>query len=187
MSTKILNFKKVEVVANNKEEAIAQVENTLFHVNGDATQAFKNWKSKQTKGITDRDITEFMLDYLEKKGKSCPGAGYLITKESAVADTRERPYKIENVKNEEGKRAWKKQYKWIDCETGTVVCSVDTNKTEAINAIKELYKSGKYKGDAELNVTKDVAKGQPVVATAKYTPSKNTKKGTWIAFGIENN
>ena len=181
MSTKVLNFKKLEVVAESKEAAIAQVEESLFHINGDATQAYKNWKAKQTKGITERDVKEFMLEYLEKKGKSSPGAGYLITVESAVADTRERPYKIEDVKNEEGKRVWKKQYKWIDKETQTVVCSVDTNKADAKNALKELHKSGEYRGDAELFVVKDVDKGQPIVATAKYTPSKNTKKGTWIA------
>jgi hypothetical protein len=51
--------------------------------------------------------------------------------------------------------------------------------------LKELYKSGEYRGDADLFVVKDVEKGQPIVATAKYTPSKNTKNGTWIAFGIE--
>ena len=185
MSTQILNFKKVEVVAESKEAAIEQVENTLFHVNGDATQAFKNWKSKQTKGITDRDIKEFMLEYLAKKSKNCPGAGYMITVESAIADTRERPYKIDNVKGE-GKRKFKSMYKWIDDENKTVVCQVDTNKADAMNAIKELYKSGDYKGNASLVKTKDVVEGQAVVATAKYAPSKNTKNGTWIAFGIEN-
>ena len=70
MSTTILNFKKVEVVAESKEAAIAQVESTLFHVNGDATQAYKNWKAKQTKGITEREVKEFMLEYLAKKGKN---------------------------------------------------------------------------------------------------------------------
>lgn len=185
MSTTILNFKKVEIVAESKEAAIAQMEDTLFHYNGDATQAYKNWKSKQTKGITERDVKEFMLDYLAKKSKNCPGSGYLITVESAVADTRERPYKIEDVKNEEGKRKFKTFYKWIDRETQTVVCSVDTNKADAKNAIKELYKSGSYKGKADLVKTKDVVEGQAVVATAEYTPSKNTKHGSWIAFGIE--
>lgn len=184
MSTTILNFKKLEVVAENKEAAIAQVENTLFHINGDATQAYKNWKSKQSKGITERDVKEFMLDYLQRKGKNCPGAGYIITLESAVADTRERPYKIEDLKGD-GKRLFKTFYKWIDKETKTVVCQVDTNKADAKNAIKELYKSGAYKGDAELVKTKDVVKGQAVVATAQYTPSKNTKNGTWLVFGIE--
>lgn len=41
-----------------------------------------------------------MLEYLAKKGKNCPGAGYLITVESSVADTRERPYKIDDVKGD---------------------------------------------------------------------------------------
>ena len=184
MSTTILNFKKVEVSAENREAAVAQVEESLFHINGDATQAFKNWKSKQTKGITERDIKEFMLDYLAKKGKNCPGAGYMITVESAVADTRERPYKIEDIKSD-GKRKFKTFYKWVDRDTKTVVCQVDTNKADAKNALKELYKSGQYKGNADLIKTKDVIEGQAVVATAKYAPSKNSKHGSWIAFGIE--
>ena len=184
MSTTILNFKKVEIVAENKEAAKAKMEENWFHYNGDATQSFKNWKEKQKNGITERDIKEFMLDYLSRKGKNCPGAGYLITIEAAVSDTRERPYKIENVKGD-GKRKFKTFYKWIDRDTKTVVCQVDTNKADAENAIKELYKSGEYKGCADLVKTKDVVEGQAVVATAAYTPSKNTKNGTWLAFGIE--
>ena len=184
MSTTIMNFKKVEVVAESKESAKEQIENTYFHINGDATQAYKNWKSKQTKGITDRDLKEFMLDYLAKKSKNCPGAGFMITIESSVADTRERPYKIENVKGD-GKRYWKTFYKWVDKETGVTICKVDTNKADALDAIKELYKSGEYKGEAECIKTKEVVKGQAVVATAKYAPSKNAKNGTWLAFGIE--
>lgn len=186
MSTKILNFKKVEIVAESKDAAIAEMSENYFNYQGDATQAFKNWKAKQTKGITERDIKEFMLEYLEKKSKSCPGAGFLITVESAVADTRERPYKIEDVKSE-GRKKFKSMYKWIDVDTKQVVCVVDTNKADAKNAIKELYKNGNYKGNAELVKTKDVIEGNAVVATANYAPSKNTKNGTWIAFGIEAN
>ena len=184
MSTTILNFKKKEIVAASKEEAKEIMERDLFHYVGDATQSFKNWKDKQKNGITERDIKEFMLDYLSKKGKNCPGAGYMITVEAAISDTRERPYKIENVKGD-GKRKFKTFYKWIDRETKTTVCQVDTNKAEAENAIKELYKSGEYKGCADLIKTKDVVEGKAVVATATYTPSKNTKNGTWLAFGIE--
>ena len=185
MSTTILNFKKTEVVAESREAAKVYVEENLFHVQGDATQAYKNWIEKQGGAVTERDLKEFMLDYLMKKTKNCPGSGFIICVDPAVTDTRERPYKFEDVKNEEGKRVWKKQYKWIDKDTKTVICSVDTNKTDAKNALKELYKSGAYKGNAELYVTKDVEKGQPIVATAKYTPSKNTKNGRFYAFGIE--
>jgi len=186
MSTQILNFKKQEVVAESKEAAMEIVENSLFHIMGDATQAYKNWKAKQSGTITDRNVKEFMLDYIAKKSKNSPGVGFIITLDSAVADTRERPYKIEDVKGE-GKRKFKSMYKWVDTDTKTVVRSVDTNKADAKNAIKELYKSGEYKGNAELVKTKDVVEGNAVVATAKYTPSKNTKNGTWLVFGIENN
>ena len=185
MSTTILNFKKVEVVAESKEAAKSQIEDTLFHIQGDATQAYKNWEEKQNGIVTDRDRKEFMLDYLAKKSKNCPGAGFMITVEPAVKDSRERPYKIEDVKNEQGKRKTKRFYKWIDRESKTVVCQVDTNKTDAKNAIKELYKSGEYKGHADLVITYDVVEGQAIVATADYTPSINTKNGKWLAFGIE--
>ena len=173
MSTKVLNFKSVTVSAEQ-----------YFHINGDATQAYKNAKAKHQGVWTERDDKAFKLDYLEKKGKSCPGAGYIIVVEAAIGDTRERPYKIEDVKSE-GKRKFKSMYKWIDAE-GKTVCQVDTNKADAKNAIKELYKSGAFRGDAKLVKTKDVVEGNAVVATAKYTPSKNTKPGSYIAFGIEN-
>lgn len=186
MSVQVLNFKKVEIVAESKEAAIEQMESTLFHCNGDATQAFNNWKEKRgTKGVTDRDIKEFMLDYLSKKTKNAPGCGFMITLNAAVKDTRERPYKIEDVKNEEGKRQFKTIYKWIDDATSVVVCSVDTNKNDAKNALKEAYKSGAYKGNATLTKTKDIVEGQAVLAVAKYAPSKNTKNGTYLVFGIE--
>ena len=182
--TTILNFKKVEVVAASREDAVAQVENQYFHINGDATQAFKNWKQKQNGGVTERSVKEFMLDYLSKKGKNCPGAGYMITVDAAVGDTRERPYRIENVLNE-GKRKWKTTYVAVDTEAGATIGKWDTNKASALNAIKEMYKTGEFKGNFELQKVKEVIEGQPVVAKGFYTPSKNTKNGTWIAFGIE--
>ena len=184
MSTTILNFKKVEVVAASREEAVAQVENQYFHVNGDATQAFKNWKSKQNGGVTERAVQEFMLDYLSKKGKNCPGAGYMITVDAAVGDTRERPYRIENVSGE-GKRKFKTTYVAVDVETGKTIGKWTTNKADALNAVKEMYKTGEFKGNFELQKVKEVIEGQAVVAKGFYTPSKNTKNGTWIAFGIE--
>lgn len=185
MSTTIVNFKKQEIVAESKEAAKEIVESTLFHLQGDATQAFKNWKAKQSGGVTDRDVKAFMINYLAEKSKNCPGAGFMITMDPAVKDTRERPYHIEDIKSD-GKRKFKTFYKWIDTESGKVVCQVDTNKADAKNALKELYREGLYKGNAELTKTKDVVEGNSVVAKATYTPSKNTKNGVWVAFGIVN-
>ena len=169
---KIMNFKRVEVVAESKKAAIDKSNKELFHVQGDATQAYKIWLSKQVNGVTDRDKKAFMLDYLANKGKNCPGAGYIICVEPAIADTRERPYKINNVKNEDGKRKSKK-------------ARVYGTKTDAAKALKTLYKKGEYKGNATCEIHYDIVEGNPVVMTSKYTPSKNTKNGTWIAFGLE--
>ena len=185
MSATVLNFKRQEVVAESKAAAMEQVENSLFHIIGDATQAFKNWKAKQTGGITDRNVKEFMLDYLAKKSKNCPNAGYIITVEPSVADTRERPWKIEDIKNEQGKRKYKKTYQLIDDETGVVLGEVQTNKSDAKNLAKDVIKNG-FKGKGTCRLAHKVVEGQEKVFTFQYEPSKNTKNGTWLVFGIVN-
>ncbi len=181
----VVNFKRVEIVADSKKDAIDRIEKELFHYNGDATQAYKKWLSKQVNGVTDRDKKAFMLDYLASKGKNCPGAGYVICVEPAIVDTRDRPYKIDSIKNESGKRKSKKTLVWVDDETKQAVARVQGTKTEAANVIKDLYKSGEYRGNATCEIHYDIVEGNPAVMTAKYAPSKNTKKGTWIAFGLE--
>ena len=97
----IMNFKRMEVVGATKEEALAKAP---FDIMGDATQAYKMFRKKQVNGITDADKKQFMLDYLAKKSKNVAGVGFVITEEAAVADTRERPYRLDDVKNELGAR-----------------------------------------------------------------------------------
>lgn len=178
----IMNFKRMEVLGATKEEAL---EKAPFFIQGDATQAFRNWKKTMTNGITDSDIKQFMLDYLAKKSKNAPGIGFYITKEAAVADTRNRPYVIEDIKNEQGARKYKTVYRWIDSETGTTVVEVDTTKADAKNAIKREYTEHGYKGSAKLVMDKKCIEGQAVVAKSKYTPSKSSHVGTYLVFGLE--
>lgn len=180
---KIMNFKRLEVLGTTKEEALAKAP---YFIQGDATQAFRNWKKTMVNGVTDSDIKQFMLDYLTKKSKNAPGVGFSITKEAAVADTRERPYKIEDIKNEQGSRKYKTVYRWIDKATGEIVVEVDTTKADAKNAIKQMYTEKGYKGNANLEMVKKCIEGQAIVATAEYTPSKSAKVGTYLVFGIEN-
>lgn len=181
MATVVMNFKSVEVVGATKEEALASAPFTS--ILKDATQAYKNWKAKQTT-ITSADERQFMIDYTAKNSKNAPGVGFSITVTPAVADTRERPYKIEDVKKQEGKRKWKTLYKWVDDKTGEVVCSVDTTKKDAKDALKKLYCNGSYKGNATLILQKDVIEGQAETAKAKYTPSAASHNGTYKVFGI---
>lgn len=174
-------FKKMEVTGTTKEEALA---NAPFGIQGDATQAYRNARKNCTGAWTEAEMKQFMVDYLAKKSKNLPGVGFSITVESAVADTRERPYEIKDIKNELGARKYKTVYRWVDDETGKIVVECDTTKAEAKNALKRAYSEGEYKGTAKLVMDKKCVEGQAVVATAKYVPSKNSRVGTYLVFGI---
>ena len=178
----IMNFKRMEVNGATKEEALAKAP---FDIMGDATQAYKIWRKKQVNGVTDADKKEFMLEYLAKKSKNCAGVGFSITIESAVADTRERPYKIEDVKNDKGARKYKTIYQIIDKATGAVIAQTDETKAKAKELAKALYTDKGFKGDLICTYTKQVVDGEPTAFTATYTPSKSSRIGSYLVFGIE--
>lgn len=180
-TAKFMNFKKVEVCGSTKAEAF---EKAPFFIQGDATQAFKAWKAKQTEGVTDKGIKEFCLAYLAKKSKNAPGVGFAITIESAVADTRERPWKFNDVKNEKGKRKYVTTYQIIDKATGKVMAETNETKAKAKEIAKNLYKDG-FKGNLICTYTKQVLEGEPVAFEVTYTPSKSSRVGTYLVFGIE--
>lgn len=175
------NFKKLEVVGATREEALAKAP---FHIMKDATQAFKLWKKKQVNGITDKEIKQFCMDYLAKNTKNAPGVGCRITIEAAVSDTRERPWTINDVKNEKGKRKYTTIYQLIDKATGQILDEVEGTKAKAKEAAKKLIANG-FKGRGICTYTKQVTEGEPVAFNFEYTPSKASHAGTYLVFGIE--
>ena len=177
----IMNFKRMEVNGATKEEALNKAP---FDIMGDATQAYKLWRKSMVNGVTEADKKQFMLDYLAKKSKNVAGVGFSITLEAAIVDTRERPCSVKDIKNEKGARKYKTVYRWIDDATGVLVSETDTTKSDAKNAIKEAYANGSYKGNATLVMDKKCVEGQAVVAKAKYTPSKSSRVGSYLVFGV---
>lgn len=180
--TQIMNFKRMEVNGATREEALAKAP---FDIMGDATQAYKIWRKKQVNGVTDSDKKQFMLDYLSKKSKNCAGVGFSITLESAVADTRERPYRIDDVKNEKGTRKYKTVYQIIDRATGAVLAETSETKAKAKEIAKAFYTEKGFKGNLICTYTKQVLDGEPTAFTAEYTPSKSSRIGNYLVFGIE--
>jgi len=180
-NTAVINFKRVEVSGATKEEALAAAP---FTVVGDATQAYKNWKEKQTGVISEAAKKEFFANYLAKKSKGAPGLGYSITIEAAVADTRTRPYKITDVKNEQGKRHYVTTYRLVDKDTKELLASTKETKAKAKELAKNLYKKG-FKGSLVCETVKTVDKGEPIAFTAEYAPSSNSRPGTYLVFGVE--
>ena len=179
----IMNFKRMEVTGTTKEEALAKAP---FEIMGDATQAYKNWKKKQVNGVTDADKKQFMLDYLAKKSKNVAGVGFSITIESAVVDTRERPYSITDIKNEKGARKYVTTYQLTDKSTGAVLAETNETKAKAKEIAKSLYTDKGFKGEIVCTYTKQVAEGEAVAFTASYAPSKSSRVGNYLVFGIEN-
>lgn len=179
-----LNFKTLEVTGATKQEAL---NNAPFKVLYDATQAYKNWMEKQKQEgttVTEAMKKNFYVEYLAKKTKNAPGVGCSITVDAAVADTRERPYKITDVKNEKGKRKYSTIYTIKDKNTNEILAKCDETKAKAKEVLKKLYKDG-YKGEAICTYTKEVTEGEPVAFYGEYTPSKSSKAGLYIVFGIE--
>lgn len=178
----IMNFKRMDVTGATKEEALAKAP---FDIMGDATQAYKIWAKNQKNGITEADIRQFELDYLAKKSKNVAGVGFVITKEAAVADTRERPYCIKNVVNESGPREYITTYQLIDKATGSVLAETTETKAKAKEIAKALYTEKGFKGDIVCTYTKQVKNGEPIAFVATYTPSKSSRVGTYHVFGYE--
>lgn len=181
--TQIMNFKRMEVTGATKDEALAKAP---FDIMGDATQAYKIWKKKQVNGVTDADKKQFMLDYLASKSKNVPGVGFSITIESAIADTRERPYTIKDKKNESGTRKYKTTYQLIDKATGAVIAETSETKAKAKEIAKDLYVNKNFKGNITCKYTRQVVDGEPLAFEVEYTPSKSSRIGTYLVFGITN-
>lgn len=176
----VLNFKRVELMGETKEEALAKAP---FEIMGDATQAYKNWKKTAT---ADSDVNDFYRDYLTKKSKNVPGVGFSITIDPAVMDSRERPWKITDVKNEKGKRKYETVLELLDVATGKVLGKVAGKKTDAKELAKKVIKDG-FKGEGVAVYSKQVTLGEPKAFTFKYAPSKSSHAGTYVVFGVVRN
>ena len=146
---------------------------------------YKIWKKKQVNGVTDADKKQFMLDYLSKKSKNVAGVGFSITLESAIADSRERPYSIHDKKNESGARKYKTTYQLIDKATGSVIAETNETKAKAKEIAKDLYVDKGFKGNIICTYTKQVVDGEPIAFEAEYTPSKSSRVGSYLVFGVE--
>lgn len=177
-----MNFKRTEVTGATKDEALAKAP---FDIMGDATQAYKLWKKKHNDAITDADVKQFMVDYLNKKSKNVAGVGFSITMEAAVADTRERPYVVSDKKNESGARKYKTTYQLVDKATGAVLAETNETKAKAKEIAKKLYTEKGFKGNIVCTYTKQVVDGEPVAFEVSYAPSKNSRVGSYLVFGIE--
>lgn len=181
MEQMILNFDVIEVSGPSRQEATA---NLPFSIMKDATMAFNNWKKAQEGAITEAMKKAWMIEYIAKNSKNTPGVGFTITLDAPVADTREHPYSVTDVKNTQGKRTFSRVIQLVDSETNKILGLVEGTKMEALKVSKKLIDEG-FKGEIEGYITHHVTEGEKLAFKVKYTPSKGAHDGTWLAFGLK--
>lgn len=180
MST--VNLKRVDISAYTREEAEELLaEKMSIDVDVNATQA---WKNAGSPVQNTPEFKEFVSNYFETKIKKA-GRGFVIIYEPGSADTRTRPYTVDDVVNEKGKRKFKMTYVLVDKATGQILLKNQESKAAAKEAAKELFKSGKFKGKASCYYSKEVVEGEPLAFEIAYEPSKNARKGVYLFFGVE--
>ena len=150
-----------------------------FQLIGNATQA---WKKAGEPKLT-VELESFAANYLQTKVKSVAGSGYYVVLDAPTKDTREKPYKVDNIVNE-GERKYKTFYIPVDPKTGAPATEErPETKAEGVNLAKKLVTE--LKKDIVVNVVREVVEGEAVAAYVSYTPSVNAKAGRFIYFGIE--
>lgn len=177
------NFKRLEVTGSTEKEAFAKAP---FTISRDATQAYRNWVKKQEAEFTADDEKQFMLNYVTKFSKGCPGIGFAITLQPAVVNTRREPYALKDVKNQSGTRKYTKVFQLIDTSNNAVLAEVAGTKPQAKEAAKNLYRKG-FKGNLKVKFTKQIldGDGENVAFEMEYVPSKGTQEGKYLVFGVE--
>jgi hypothetical protein len=168
-------FTKFETIGLTKDEAIANAAPLNLRV--DATQAYKKWAKEN---VTNEDnVKEWMKDYLKKKKFTMPNDGAYIVLQTAVADSRERPYKVEKPKYDARTHSPEKFYVLRDA-TGAEVGRAKTSK-EAEQAAKEYV--AEYKESVTINYEWVSKEKNSLYATVKYTPSKGSQPCKLLVFG----
>ena len=170
-------FTKFEVIGATKDAAKESAKGLTLMV--DATQAYNKWAKENA--TNEDNIKDWMKDYLKKKKFDKAGLGAYIVTQTGVADTRERPYKVEKPKYEARTHSPEKFYVLRDA-TGNEVGREKTSKA-AEQAAKEFVAD--YKEDITINYEWVSKEKNSLYATVKYTPSKGSQPYKILAFGYK--
>lgn len=109
------------------------------------------------------------------------GEAYYIEIEHPILNTKKYPYKVSKNPNK-GQRTFIKAYLLIDPSSNTIIEEVTGLQKDVESKIREIYEKG-YTGDIMCRVVHIVKEGVNIVMKAKYSPSTNIKKGSYIVLG----
>jgi len=171
-------FSKYEVIGTTKDEAKKNVKDLTLMV--DATQAYNKWAKEN---VTNEDnIKEWMKEYLKKKKFDKAGLGAYIITQSAVLDTRERPYKVNKPKYDARTHTPERFYVGRAQDTNEELFTEKTSKA-AEQAAKE-WVTENHVG-VNLVIETRLKEKNALYATVDYVPSKGTVPCKLTAFGYK--
>lgn len=175
-TTKI--FTKFEVIGTTKDEAFEEAAPLNLRV--DATQKYKKWASEHA--VNDEALKEWMKSYLAEKKFDKVNDGAYIVLQSAVADTRKRPYQFVKPSYEARTHSPEKFY-IVRNEAGEEVGREKTSKA-AENFARDYVTE--YKETVIINIEWRSKEKNALYETVKYTPSNGTQKCRLLVFGYKN-
>jgi hypothetical protein len=171
-------FTKYEVIGTTKDEAKNNVKDLTLMV--DATQAYNKWAKEN---VTNEDnVKDWMKDYLKKKKFDKAGLGAYIVTQSAVVDTRERPYKVNKPKYDARTHTPERFYVGRAQDTNEEIFTEKTSKA-AEQAAKEWVIENHV--GVNLVIETRLKEKNSLYATVDYVPSKGTVPCKMIAFGYK--
>lgn len=139
-----------------------------------------SWKNSNCPKFGTNDFKVFIADILDKKRlTNSTGVGVIVAVENGSADTRQRPWTLNN-NIKEGSRATKRHFE-VRTKDGNLVGNYD-KKGDAIRAAKAAMVN--LKQDMYCDIVYRVIDPEMAIAfTLDYTPSVNAKMGTYVVFG----
>ena len=170
-------FTKFETIGQTKDEAM---KNSKLNLRVDATQAYKKWAKEN---VTNEDnVKEWMVEYLKKKKFNMPNDGAYIVLQSAVLDSRERPYKVEKPKYEARTQTPVRVYVGRAQDTNEELFTEKTSKA-AEQAAKEWVIDNKV--GVDLVIETRMKEKNSLYAKVNYVPSKGTQPCKLLVFGYK--
>ena len=170
-------FTKFETIGQTKDEAM---KNSKLNLRVDATQAYKKWAKEN---VTNEDnVKEWMVEYLKKKKFNMPNDGAYIVLQSAVLDSRERPYKVEKPKYEARTHTPVRVYVGRAQDTNEEIFTEKTSKA-AEQAAKEWIIENQV--GVNISIEHKVKEKNSLYAIVNYVPSKGAQPYKILAFGFK--
>lgn len=174
------NFVIKQIRAYSYEEA-KEMASDLFQVNKNATQ---KWKNEGEPVLGTPEMEEFCKEYAKNEFKGAANLGACIVIKKGVPSTKQKPYRIENIKSE-GKRKLKRCTIGIIEGTNEIAYIVDGTKDDVAKRVAKFYEENPdFKGKILNTIFKQVTEGEPLSSIVHYAPSKGTTEGLYLVFGV---